>query len=97
LLGTAFIAVMYIVLTMIRIEKHTYLVIIRYSPGVDEAVSALLVPLKARIKNKTSVKDYSEVTAEVRVRRGDTSFLGPMRQTEGVEGVTLVEYTGDYA
>jgi hypothetical protein len=97
LLGTAFIAVLFIALTMLRIEKRVYLVIIRSSPEADGAVEALLRPLKAVIKNKTLSKGYSEVTAEVRVIGGDTSFLEPMRQTAGVEGVTLVEYTGDYA
>jgi hypothetical protein len=97
LLGTAFIAVLYIILTVVRIEKRSYLLIIRYNPGSDGKVSELLEPLKARLKNKTAVKDYFEVTAEVRVRRGDTSFIEPMRQTDGVQGVTLVEYTGDYA
>jgi hypothetical protein len=97
LLGTAFIAAMYITMTMIRIEKRVFLLIIRYAPEVDGAVAELLEPLKARLKNKTAGKDFCEVTAEVRVRKGDTSFLETLRQTEGVEGVTLVEYTGDYA
>ena len=97
LLGTAFIAVVYIILTVVRIEKRTYLLIIRYSPDAEEAVTKSLTPLKARIKNKTLQKDSSEITAEVNVRGGDTSFLEPMREMEGVEGVTLVEYSGDYA
>jgi len=96
LLGTGFIAIVYMIMTIIRIEKRTYLLIIRYDPEAETAVNALLKPLKANIKNKTLSKDSSEVTAEVRVRGGDTSFLEPIRQTDGVEGVTLVEYTGDY-
>jgi hypothetical protein len=97
LLGTAFIAAMYIAMTLVRVEKRVYLIIIRCSPDADGAVSSLLLPLKARLKNKTSVKEYIEITAEVRVRKGDISFLETIRRTEGVEGVTLVEYTGDYA
>lgn len=97
LLGTGFIAVVYIILTIVRIEKRTYLLIIRYSPDAEESVKKLLDPIKAKIKNKTLSKDSTEITAEVNVRGGDTSFLDPMRDTEGVEGVTLVEYTGDYA
>ncbi|MDR0325469.1 MAG: DUF4956 domain-containing protein [Oscillospiraceae bacterium] len=97
LLGTAFIAVLYIVLTMVRIEKRSFLIIVRYAPEAEERVSALLLPLNIRLKNKTAAKGFTEVTAEIRVRRGDTSFIEPMRQEDGVEGVTLVEYTGDYA
>jgi len=97
LLGTGFIAIVYIILTVVRIEKRSYLLIIRYSPTVEATVSELLKPLKAKVKNKTLLKESSEITAEVTVRRDDTSFLEPMRETEGVDSVTLVEYTGDYA
>jgi hypothetical protein len=97
LLGTAFIAVVYIALTMVRIEKRSYLLIIRYAPDSDAAVASLLAPLKASVKNKTAAKDHFELTAEVRVRKGDTSFMEPLRNENGVEGVTLIEYTGDYA
>jgi hypothetical protein len=97
LLGTAFIAVLYIIIASVRIEKRTYLLIIRYCPGADERVAAMLEPLKARLKNKTAAKDYLEVTAEVRVRKGNTAFLEEMRTADGVDGVTLIEYTGDYA
>ena len=96
LIGTGFIALVYILLTIMRIDKRTYLVIIRYAPDAEEAVKKLLEPLKADIKNKTLTGDSSEVTAEVRVIKGDTSFLETIRQTDGVEVATLVEYTGDY-
>ena len=97
LLGTSFIAIVYILLTILRIEKHSYLLIVRYSPESEESVGALLKPLNINIKNKTMVKDSTEITAEIRIRGGDTSFLETIRETDGVEGVTLVEYTGDYA
>ena len=97
LIGTGFIAIVYMILTVLRIEKRSYLLVIRYAPGAEEAVNEQLKPLKVNIKNKTLQKDSSEITAEIRIRRGETAFLEPMRETEGVEGVTLVEYTGDYA
>ena len=97
LIGTGFIAIVYMVLTVLRIEKRSYLLIIRYNPEAEASVEEQLKPLKANIKNKTLLKDSSEITAEIRIRRDDTAFLEPMRETEGVEGVTLVEYTGDYA
>jgi uncharacterized membrane protein YhiD involved in acid resistance len=95
LLGTGFIAFMYIVLTLIRLEKRIYLIIIRYSPEVEAGVTGKLEKLRGQVKNKTQSNAYSEVTAEVRVRNGDTSFVEDMKNSEGVESVTLVEYTGD--
>ena len=97
LIGTAFVAVIYIILTIVRLEKHSYLVIVRYAPASDSAVEKALKPLGARVKNKTSAEKFGEVTVEVRVRRGDTSFVQGLKETKGVETVTLVEYTGDYS
>ena len=95
LIGTGFIAVVYIVLTLLRLEKRIYLIIVRYAPEAESTVSDLLKAVNGSVKNKTLSQKYSEATAEVRVRRGDTSFVDDMKKAEGVEYVTLVEYTGD--
>jgi len=95
LIGTGFIAVVYIVLTFLRLEKRIYMIIIRYTPESESTVAGLLEAVNGAIKNKTLAQNYTEATAEVRVRRGDTSFIDNMKKAEGVETVTLVEYTGD--
>ena len=95
LIGTGFIAVVYIVLTFLRLEKRIYMIIIRYTPESESTVAGKLEAVNAIVKNKTLSQTYSEATAEVRVRRGDTSFVDDMKKTEGIETVTLVEYTGD--
>jgi hypothetical protein len=95
LIGTGFIAVVYIVLTLLRLEKRIYLIIVRYAPEAEGTVAGLLEPVHGNVKNKTLSQNYSEITAEVRVRRGDTSFVDDMKKAEGIETVTLVEYTGD--
>jgi len=95
LIGTGFIAVVYIVLTLVRLEKRSYLLIVRYAPEAESTVDGLLKAVNGSIQNKTLAQGYSEATAEVRVRRGDVSFADKMKKAEGVETVTLVEYTGD--
>jgi len=97
LIGTGFIAVIYIIMTIVRLEKHSYLVIIRYIPQSEETVAGLIKPLGSRIKNKTVANDFSEITIEVRVRKNDTSFVENIKKADGVDAVTLVEYTGDYS
>jgi hypothetical protein len=84
-------------LNLVRIEKRAYLLIIRYSPDADETINRMFAEYRVKIKNKTMLEDSFETTYEVSIRKGDTSFLKPMREIEGVEAVTLVEYTGDYA
>jgi len=96
LLGTGFIAVVYIIMTLVRIEKRAYLLIIRYLPEAEETVNIFLQPYRTKIKNKVLSDDYSEVTFEVSIRKGDTSFMKTMKEKEGVLGLTIVEYTGDY-
>jgi hypothetical protein len=77
------------------LEKRTYLIIVRYAPDIENTVADMLKAVDGSVKNKTMSQTYSETTAEVRVRKGDTSFVDDMKKTEGVETVTLVEYTGD--
>lgn len=97
LLGTAFIALLYILLTFVRIEKRSFLLIVRYSSEAETAVMSHLSPLRTKLKNKTLTAEQTELTVEVRVLRGDTSFTEPLRLEPGVSCVTLVEYTGDFA
>ncbi|MCL2084027.1 MAG: DUF4956 domain-containing protein [Oscillospiraceae bacterium] len=97
LLGTASIAVLYILFVLTRMDKRSFLLIIRYDAEAEEPVASLLAPMKTKLKNKTLTQDYTELTAEVKVRGGDVSFMEPLRQTPGVGSATLVEYTGDYS
>jgi len=97
LLGTAFLAVLYIAFVFARLDKRAFLLIVRYGDGAEEPVQAQLKQLRYKLKNKTMGAGYTEITAEVKVRRNDTSFMEPLRQVENVENVVLVEYTGDYA
>jgi len=97
LIGTGFIALIYMVLTVVRLEKHTYLLIIRYSADAEDTVKELIKPFGSRVKNKTVSTAFSEITIEVRIRKGDTSFVEDINKAEGVDAVTLVEYTGDYS
>ncbi|MCL2249041.1 MAG: DUF4956 domain-containing protein [Oscillospiraceae bacterium] len=98
LIGTAFIAIMYILFIALGSDKRAFLLIIRYNDdeGVEEDVSAKLGKISHKLKNKTIGMGFTEMTVEVKVRKGDTSFLKPLKETNGVDNVVLVEYTGDY-
>lgn len=53
LLGTAIIAVLYIIITICRKEKKSYLLIIRYNASSEMNVTGILNGVKYRLKNKT--------------------------------------------
>ncbi|MCL1884343.1 MAG: DUF4956 domain-containing protein [Defluviitaleaceae bacterium] len=97
LVGTAFIAILYIAFTIIRFDKRAFLLIVRYKNEAEEAVLSNLNKIRHKLKNKTVSTGFTEITVEVKVRKNNTEFLDSFKQTENVDNVVLVEYTGDYA
>jgi hypothetical protein len=97
LMGTAFVAILYIGFTTIRFERRAFLLIIRYGNEAETDVMGHLEKIKHKMKNKTVSGDFTEVTVEVKVHKNNTDFLNPLKETADVDNVVLVEYTGDYA
>ncbi|MDR0272802.1 MAG: DUF4956 domain-containing protein [Clostridiales bacterium] len=97
LIGTAFIAVIYIAFTMARFDKRAFLLIIRYGNAAEAAVLSQLGKINHKLKNKTVNNNFTEITVEVKVNKNNTSFIDSLKETENVDNVVLVEYTGDYA
>lgn len=96
LIGTALIAVLYILITIFRKEKKSYLLILRYAASSEMNVTGILNGIKYRLKNKTQSGDHVELTIEVRIKKNDTAYLSRFNAVEGVESVTLLEYSGEY-
>ncbi|MGN1340058.1 MAG: DUF4956 domain-containing protein [Oscillospiraceae bacterium] len=96
LIGTAIIAVLYILITIFRKEKKSYLLIVRYEASAEMNVKGVLGNLKYRLKNKTQSGDRVELTVEVKVKNNDTTYLSRFNAIEGIESVTLLEYSGEY-
>lgn len=96
LIGTAAIAVLYILLTIFRKEKKSYLLIVRYDAASEMNVMGVLNGVKYRLKNKTQTGSRVELTAEVKLRKNDTAYLSRFNAIDGVESVTLLEYSGEY-
>jgi uncharacterized membrane protein YhiD involved in acid resistance len=97
LMGTAFIAAVYIIFYFVKLDKRAFLLIIRYQAASEEAVNAKLLKIKYKLKNKTHHTDYTEFTAEVKIKGNESAFLEPLKAIDGVDNVMLVEYTGDFA
>lgn len=96
LIGTAAIAVLYILLTIFRKEKKSYLLIVRYDSASEMNVMGVLNGVKYRLKNKTQTGSRVELTVEVKVKKNDTAYLSRFNAVAGVESVTLLEYSGEY-
>lgn len=96
IMGTLFVAAVYIMLVKIRNRKHQYLLIIKYQDNAAEAVRREIEPIRKVLKNKTGVKGTTELTYEVRLRGENSSFITALSGIEGVSSAVLVEFTGDY-
>lgn len=96
IMGTLFVAAVYIMLVKIRNRKHQYLLIIKYQDNAAEAVRREIEPIRKVLKNKTGVKGMTELTYEVRLRGENSSFITALSGIEGVISAVLVEFTGDY-
>ena len=87
---------LYIIITICRKEKKSYLLIIRYNASSEMNVTGILNGVKYRLKNKTQTGDRVELTIEVKIKKNDTTYLSRFNAVEGVESVTLLEYSGEY-
>lgn len=96
LLGTAVIAVLYILITIFRKEKKSYLLIVRYDFASEMNVNGVLGGVKYRLKNKTQTGNKVELTVEVKIKKNDTTYLSRFNAIDGVDSVTLLEYSGEY-
>lgn len=96
LLGTICIAIIYILLTIFKKEKKSYLLIVRYGAKDEMNVNGLLGNMKYKLKNKTQTGERIELTIEVKIKNNDVSYVSRFNEIEGVESVTMLEYSGEY-
>ena len=95
--GSLIIGAVVVLLSRHKIREQSYLLIIRHT---DEAVNNLrveLTQLKTKLKSKTVRKGFTELTVEITLRDDNTSFVQAISEIDGVNDVSLVNYTGDYA
>ncbi len=95
-IGTCCIAVIYILLTIFKKERLSYLLIIRYDIKCETNINGILGNIKYKLKNKTVSGERAEITAEVKIKGNDTEYISRFNGIEGVESVTLLEYSGEY-
>lgn len=94
-LGSVFIAVVYILMTFLRTSRGTYLLVVRYKDDASEDVKRIISSLKGRLKNKSVYKEENELTVQIRFRGTDTPFLTELNALSGVSSAVLVEFTGE--
>lgn len=94
-IGSVFIALVYILMTFLRTSRGTYLLVIRYTDEASDDVMRIVSSLKSRLKNKSLYKEETELTVQIRFRGTDTPFMKELTDLPGVNSAVLVEFTGE--
>ncbi len=94
-IGSVFLAVLYIFMTLLRTSSGTFLLVVRYEETASEEVGRILKSLNGRMKNKTVYQEQTEATVQIRFKGLETPFLEELKAIDGVSNVVLVEFTGE--
>lgn len=78
-------------------KGRIYILVIHYSgdEAGDDVIRAL-GKIKYFIKSKTMRKEKTEMAIEVFCKNNDTFFMEKIRELDGVEDATLIQYNGEY-
>ena len=91
-------AVMLILLQNRRSQRDTmYIMLVHYSgEEVEDIVRRAIGTNHYKIKSKTMRKNDTEMAIEIRMKTNSMRFVDELRVVEGINDVTLVQYSGDY-
>ena len=99
IIGSVIIGLILLIFAHKKLGKTPYILIVSCdSEATEENVAKLIGSSVDRflIKAKTVNDAGIELTAEVRVKDGATSFVNRIKEVAGVSNATLVAYNGDY-
>ena len=78
-------------------RDELYILLVHYTgEGIEEKVRRAIGTHPYRIKSKTLRKQDAEMAVEVRVKGNDMRFVDALRSENGINDLTLVQYSGDY-
>ena len=95
---TAVIMILLVIIFYNKQQKgRIYIAVIHYvGDEAGDNVIRAFGKMKYFIKSKTVRKDKTEMAVEVYCKDNDMFFLDRIRDTEGVEDATLIQYNGEY-
>ncbi|MEA3491173.1 MAG: DUF4956 domain-containing protein [Campylobacterota bacterium] len=97
IIGSVVITIVLLFMTRKPEEEQPYLLV----PTTSSAESTVKEIRKSverfMLKSKTITPQYEEVTAEVRLKDNDTSFMNKLHKDDKILKATLITYSGDLA
>ncbi len=96
--STVFIAVVF--LLMLRVfkgRKPVYLFVLRFDSAIQPELGRILSKINGQVRNKSISGGVTEITIEMQIKNGNTTFVDKISQIDGVHSAVLVNYNGDFA
>ncbi len=98
IIGSVFMTIVLLFMTRKAEEEQPFLLVMQI-PSMEEAKSAVKLVKKSvdryNLKSKAVTPNYTEVTAEVRLKADNTEFLKQLHDEGKVLKATLISYSGD--
>ena len=98
IIGSMFMTLILLYMTGRPEEDNPYLLVLHIPTGKDsqDAIDSVKEAVECfRLKSKTITGDYEEITAEVRLKGEDTSFINQLHSEKKALKATLITYSGD--
>ena len=100
IIGSIVMTIVLLFMTRKSEEEQPYLLVLHIPSTTDS--KPIIKDIKRvvdryMLKSKTITNDYEEITAEVRLRGDDTSFINRLHSDGNVLKATLITYSGDLA
>lgn len=98
-IGTVIIGAMLLIFANRKISMNPYIIVISCSDKEAEKKSLALLKEQVEklvVKTESVSRGQIEVTAEIRLKEADTTFIHSLYEINGVENATLVSYNGEY-
>lgn len=93
----AIMILMIIIFTGKQQKGRIYIVVIHYTGNeVGDNVIRAFGKMKYFVKSKTVRKEKTEMAVEVFCKNNDLFFMDKIRDIQGVEDATLIQYNGEY-
>lgn len=100
IIGSIVMTLAILVMTRKQEDEQPYFFVLQVPTGTDSQLVINDVKKSVErfmLKSKTVTSDYEEVTAEVRLKGDDTSFISKLHAENKVLKATLITYSGDLA
>ena len=100
IIGSIILTIVLLVLTRKSEQDQPFLLVLQVPTSTDSASVIKGIQKSVErfmLKSKTITPAYEEITAEIRLKGDDTSFLNKLHDDEKVLKVTLITYSGDLA